>query len=326
VGQGQISAVGWGRSVGLGGTKSTRRIITQTTCRPGPFSSLEVLIGHRNGQAKREEDHHSIPRANRHYIPGHLWHSTDRRHQKEFLPKFAKDRQGWLDWLFEAKKGYGVVILNYMAPFNRIHLLVHDRDGGEVISKSVQMAPGRTAQQHNQRKNRKGAFWEDRYHAMAVQTGEHMVQCIVTMDLNMVRAGVVKHPSEWPHSGYGEIQNAPERYRLIDRKALMQLLGIGGSEPLSLSHRRWVEEALKSEVKIRESRWSESIAVGGLSFIEQVKTDLGSRDFGRKITSSEAGHELRETQLSYRDHFGCEKDLLSHGNALPWRVYGEIPM
>lgn len=47
--------------------------------------------------------------------------------------------------------------------------------------------------------------------------------------LYMVTAGVVKHPSEWPHCGFKEIQNPPERYRLIDRKALMQLLGIGGS-------------------------------------------------------------------------------------------------
>jgi putative transposase len=73
--------------------------------------------------------------------------------------------------------------------------------------------------------NRKGAFREDRYHATAVQTGEHLVQCIVYMDLNMIRAEVVKHPSDWPHCRYKEIQNPPERYRLIDRKALMQLLG-----------------------------------------------------------------------------------------------------
>jgi len=51
-----------------------------------------------------------MARANRHYIPGHAWHITHRCHKKEFLLKFAKDRQGWLDWLFEAKKRYGIVI------------------------------------------------------------------------------------------------------------------------------------------------------------------------------------------------------------------------
>ena len=64
--------------------------------------------------------------------------------------------------------------------------------------------------------------------------------------------------------------------------------------------------------------------MGSLSFIEQVKIDLGARGFGRKITSSEAGHELKETQTYYCDHFGCEKAYLSDENALPWRIYVEI--
>ena len=87
----------------------------------------------------------------------------------------------------------------------------------------------------------------------------------------------------------------------------MELLGINDSDQLSLSHRSWVEEALKTREKVREGRWSESIAVGSLSFIEQVKTELGSRGFGRNIISSAEGHELRESQVSYHDHFGRRK-------------------
>ena len=222
-----------------------------------------------------------MPRANRHYIPGHVWHISHRCHKKEFLLKFSKDRERWSDWLFEVKKRYGVVILNYMATSNHIHLLVYDRGGREVIPKSIQLAAGRTAQEYNQRKRRKGAYWEDRYHATAVQIDRHLAQCIVYMDLNMVRAGVVEHPSEWSHCGYGEIQKTPERYRLIDRRTLMELLGINNSDELSLSHQAWVEEALKIKKKTRERRWSESIAVGDLSFVQQVKGELCARGRGR---------------------------------------------
>jgi REP element-mobilizing transposase RayT len=261
-----------------------------------------------------------MPRANRHYLPGHAWHITHRCHKKEFLLKFAKDREGWIDWLFEAKKRYRLVVLNYMATSNHIHLLVYDKKGGDVIPKSVQLAAGRTAQEYNQRKHRKGAYWEDRYHATAVQTDRHLIQCIVYMDLNMVRAGVVKHPSEWPHCGYGEIQKAPDRYRLIDRKALMELLGINDSDELSLLHRSWVEEALRIKEKGRERRWSESIAVGSLSFVEQIKTELGARGFGRRVISNAEGHVLRELQVSYDAHFAGEMGALSHKNTLPWRT------
>lgn len=263
----------------------------------------------------------AMARANRHYLPGHVWHITHRCHKKEFLLKFAKDRQAWIDWLWEARKRYGIVVLDYMATSNHVHLLIYDGEGGEVVPKSVQLAAGRTAQEYNQRKCRKGAYWEDRYHATAVETNHHLVQCIVYMDLNMVRAGVVEHPSQWPHCGYGEIQKAPERYRLIDRKMLMELLGISDSDELSLCHRNWVEEALKSKERRREKRWSESIAVGNLSFVEQIKTDLRAKGVGRKIISSGDGHELRESQLSYRGHFVGEMEELSDQNSLPWCIY-----
>jgi len=32
-----------------------------------------------------------------------------------------------------------------------------------------------SAQEFNQRKKRKGAFWEDRYHATALETNHHLV-------------------------------------------------------------------------------------------------------------------------------------------------------
>jgi hypothetical protein len=92
-----------------------------------------------------------MPRARRHFIPGCIWHQsslfklpsslyraspdkspdkssdrynasgfafgfdpTGRCHKKEFLLKFAKDRRRWMHWLFEAKKRYGLSVLNYM--------------------------------------------------------------------------------------------------------------------------------------------------------------------------------------------------------------------
>ena len=92
-----------------------------------------------------------------------------------------------------------------MVTSNHIHLLVLDADGRDVIAKSMHLIAGRTGQEYNQRKNRKGAFWEDRYHATAIECDRHLAQCIVYVDLNMVRAGVVNHPSKWKFSGFNEI-------------------------------------------------------------------------------------------------------------------------
>ena len=90
--------------------------------------------------------------------------------------KFAKDRQRWLQWLFEARRRYSLMVLDYVVTSNHIHLLVFDRGGRHVIPKSIQLVAGRTGQEYNERKRRKGAFWEDRYHATAVENGRHLRQ------------------------------------------------------------------------------------------------------------------------------------------------------
>jgi len=115
-----------------------------------------------------------MARANRHYIPGYVWHLTHRCHKREFLLKFVKDRDCWMRWLYKAKKNYGLIILNYMATSNHTHLLVYDNGGSDVIPKSIQLLAGRTGQEYNHRKKRNGAFWQDRYHATAVETGEYL--------------------------------------------------------------------------------------------------------------------------------------------------------
>ena len=134
-----------------------------------------------------------------------------------------------------------------MVTSNHIHLLVRDIGGREVIPNSIQLIAGRTGQEYNQRKNRKGAYWEDRYHATAVETESHLIQCLLYMDLNMVRAGVVRHPSEWPFGGYNEIQRPRERYALIDYQGLRELLNFSEMADLADAYRGWVEEALSAD-------------------------------------------------------------------------------
>lgn len=99
--------------------------------------------------------------------------------------KFARDRRRYLRWLFEARKRYGLSVLNYVVTSNHVHILLGDCGHRDVIPRSIQLIAGRIGQEFNQRKDRKGAYWEDRYHATAVETNEHLVQCLVYIDLNI---------------------------------------------------------------------------------------------------------------------------------------------
>ncbi len=215
-----------------------------------------------------------MPRRNRPYIPGFLWHVTHRCHKKEYLLKFEKDKKRWRNWLFEAKKRFGLKILTYCVTANHIHLLAVDSKKG-IISRSMQLVSGRTAQAYNSRKNRKGAFWEDRYNATAIEDGVHLLRCMVYIDLNMVRAGVVKHPSEWGYCGYNEILNPPQRYALIDRKALLTFCGFSDLESFRRYYRAYVEDCLINSGLKREGLWTESLAVGSQRYLKTNGKQLG---------------------------------------------------
>jgi len=264
-----------------------------------------------------------MARANRHYIPGCVWHITHRCHKKEFLLQFSKDRERWVSWLYESKKRYGLVILNYTVNSNHIHLLVVDTHN-DVIPKSMQLIAGRTGQEYNQRKKRKGAFWEDRYHATAVQTDRHLLRCMVYIDLNMVRAGVVRHPSDWKYNGYNEIINPAERYGLIDQNALLTILGQSNRETLIQTYSQVLDETIRNNSLRRQEAWTESIAVGDEAFISETKRRLASKGIGREVQEKDGMYELREPTLPYIAHFDPKKDILRPENTCYWDTYLDI--
>lgn len=234
-----------------------------------------------------------MPRANRIFLPGHTWHITERCHEQRFLLRASGDRRRWRWWLSEAKRRYRLCVLNYIVTRNHIHLLVRDR-GQDEIPASMRLIAGRTAQEYNRRKSRRGAFWEDRYHATCVDSERYLARCIVYIDLNMVRAGVVEHPQDWEDSGFRELHFLPENQRILDTSALLELLGIADDHALRRAHLSWVEESLAHGTPERDACWSEAVAVGGREFVQRFLDQSGIRTRYRKVIAHDDGFMVKE--------------------------------
>jgi len=63
------------------------------------------------------------------------------------------------------------------------------------------------------------------------------------------------------------------------------------------------------------SKWTQSIAVGDKSFLEQIKEHLGIRAKGRKIHGSEGEFQLREMQTNYGDWQNLDNE-----NTFDWNL------
>ena len=145
----------------------------------------------------------------------------------------------------------------------------------------MQLVAGRVGQEFNERRRRHGAFWEDRYHATAVQTDSHLLRCMTYIDLNMVRAGAVEHPRSWDVCGYNEIQSPPARKGVIDFPSLQKLLGAQTRAGVATI----LEQQLKEQIKtsVRNPVWTREIAVGDREYLNDVKNQLGPRGLRKKL-------------------------------------------
>ena len=220
-----------------------------------------------------------MPRANRYILPGQTYHVTHRCHDRSFLLRFARDRDSYQAMLRERLHCYPLSLLGYCITSNHVHLLLNVRSGGvEELSRFMQSLQGDFAQTYNRRKDRSGAFWGDRYHAVMIDGGDYLWRCLRYIDLNMVRAGVVAGPAEWTWCGYQDVVGLRRRYRLVDLEGVAALLAPGHpTEAVAKQYGRYVEDALRSHEQTREESWTESIAVGTEAFVRGIGAKVDGR-------------------------------------------------
>lgn len=210
-----------------------------------------------------------MPRADRYMMAGYNYHLTHRCHNRAFLLRFARDRDAYREWLRVGVKRYKVPVFAYSITCSHVHIVAHVRDR-DAVARLMDLAAGATARQYNRRKPRSGAFWEGKYHATAVESGLHLWRCLRYVDLNMVRAGVVGHPSQWRWCGYDEHMGLRQRYRVLDTERLLQFLDGVTTESFREAYAAGIDARLASGDLRRECAWTDGLAVGSRPYVERV--------------------------------------------------------
>jgi putative transposase len=110
----------------------------------------------------------------------------------------------------------------------------------------------------------------------------------------------------------------PKRYSIIDLQSLSELSGFANLRDFQTAHRQWVEQGLENGLLMRDDRWSESIAVGSLAFIEKVKSEMGIRAAHRDVIEADGSYVLREPAEAYALKFAGEHEALRSQNTFFW--------
>ena len=142
-----------------------------------------------------------MARLPRYFVKGVPQHIILRGNNRD--PIFANDEDClfFKDVLQDGAKRNGLAIHAYVFMTNHIHLLASPTSE-ESIPKTLQSLGRRYVQYFNFRYQRTGTLWEGRYRATIVEAETYLFECMRYIELNAVRAGMVRRPSEFPWSSY----------------------------------------------------------------------------------------------------------------------------
>lgn len=158
---------------------------------------------------------------------------------------------------------------------NHVHLLMTP-SSSNGIGKVMQSVGRRYVQHFTREYRRTGTLWEGRYRATLVDTERYLFACYRYVELNPVRAGLVRRPEDYPWSSYranasgstDDLVTPHERYTALAAEAVSR----------RAAYRALFEDALDETTlqKIRDTT-NKAWALGNNRFREEIKRLLDRR-------------------------------------------------
>ncbi len=142
-----------------------------------------------------------MPRLPRYFVKDQPLHVIQRGNNRERIFSAEDDYRFYLQCLEEAAGRYRLSIHAYVLMTNHVHLLASP--ASEVsLPKTLQSVGRRYVQYFNSTYQRTGTLWEGRYRATLLDSERYLLTCMRYIELNPVRARLVRHPREYPWSSY----------------------------------------------------------------------------------------------------------------------------
>jgi putative transposase len=219
-------------------------------------------------------------------VPGHPHHIIQRGNNRQPIFAADADYRRLLEFLEEHSREARVAVHAYVLMSNHFHLLAtpETEDG---IPHMMQAVGRRYVRYFNDRQQRTGTLWEGRYRSTLIQAERYLLACMVYIDVNPVRAGMVDSADRYPWSSHAHYVS-------------------GRADRLITPHPIWWE--LGNTPFAREAAYRELVQAGLASTQERALTEstlrgwaLGEADYvadlqrrtERRVSKAQAGRPVR---------------------------------
>ena len=217
----------------------------------------------------------SMPRLQRVMAAGFPQHVIQRGNNRETCFFAEADYVTYLHWLERAARTYQVAIHAYVLMPNHVHLLATPGlEGG--VSRMMQYLGRHYVQYINKTYRRSGTLWERRFHASVIETETYLLTLQRFIELNPVRAGMVKTPEEYRWSSAKDHLGLPGGSMVVDHDVYLRL-GASREERIR-AYAALMREPLEGRalLQIRDAV-RQGCALGSDEFKDQIEIQLGRR-------------------------------------------------
>lgn len=227
-------------------------------------------------------------------LAGQPHHVIQRGNNRQVIFMDEPDREMMLALIAETAPRLDVALHAYVLMPNHFHLLATPSTV-EGLPQLMQAVGRRYVRHFNDRHGRSGTLWEGRYRSTLLQPEKYLMACMVYIDLNPVRAGLVAEAREFDWSSHAHYAGLRHQ-RLLTPHSLYWALG---NTPFA-----------------REAAYAELVRAG---ITDEVRTDLveatlggwaaGDRDFlqalqgrsSRRMSKAKAGRPSASLGMQRRN-------------------------
>ncbi len=216
-------------------------------------------------------------------------HVIQRGNDRQAIVRDDADREKMLTLLGEQAAIFKVAIHAYVIMDNHFHLLATP-ETDEGVPKLMQAVGRSYVRYFNVRHQRTGTLWEGRYRSNLIESERYLLACMVYIDLNPVRAGMVAQAADFKWSSHrhciGQVSD-----KLVTPHALFWGLGntpfAREAAYLELVHAGLAASEKDQLTKSALSGW----AMGSPQFVQELQQSTP-----RRLLPAKAGRPFKKTE------------------------------
>lgn len=208
---------------------------------------------------------------------GAVYHVMARGNDRGKIFFSKKDYLRFKKYLFDAREKYSFILHSYTLMTSHYHLIIETPEGN--LSKIMHYLNSAYSTYLNIRKQRSGHLFQGRYKSILIDSDSYLLELSRYIHLNPVRAQMVEHPEDYPHSSYASFIGAGDG--LTEPSFVLSMF----SAETSISKHKYkvfVESALGVTLESPLENVYGGVILGRPTFIKntlgRIEEDLVARD------------------------------------------------